>query len=469
MSLDNTNFSNSEDQQFDAQFSDEVLNNISGKGKSVPDEVMSFVNQYQPPDLIEMDEKSIPGFLEKFIEPRLRYNLLRHDVELDGESLRRHEAENLKVEDRIQVICRTKHHVVFEKQRPFKNSLLDIIGNNHYHPVEEYLESLQQSSISPVNIDNLAERYLGNKNSLSNLLLKKTLIAAVARVFEPGCDVHSIFILYSPKQGIGKSRFLRTLAKNPKWFNDTMPKISITRDFYAKLHRFWITEIGEIDTKFVSNKEEEIKDFITSTSDSFRPAYSAQRLDCRRSFILTGTTNNGNFLKDQTGSRRYWIVPVKDKIDISALEKEVDGIWAAAVEAYLNDEPWWLTDEEAELVEQSNASYCEQHSWYQPIKDYLDIHKNDKYILPKHIAAISSLEIPRKEINKPSSKAIKEIRTLLQQKFGYAPKKISNQQRQKLFDELTNDSSLRPQVSSIKDIPYSIWVKFDELFEKDTV
>ncbi len=195
---------------------------------------MSFVNQYQPPDLIEMDEKSIPGFLEEFIEPRLRYNLLRQDVELDGESLRRHEAENLKVEDRIQVICRTKHHVVFEKQRPFKNSLLDIIGKNHYHPVEEYLESLQQSSISPVNIDNLAERYLGNKNPLSNLLLKKTLIAAVARVFEPGCDVHSILVLYSPKQGIGKSRFLRTLAKNPKWFNDTMPKISVTQRFLCE-------------------------------------------------------------------------------------------------------------------------------------------------------------------------------------------------------------------------------------------
>ncbi len=98
-------------------------------------------------------------------------------------------------------------------------------------------------------------------------------------------------------------------------------------------------------------------------------------------------------------------MPVKGKIDIAALEKEVDAIWAAAVEAYLNDEPWWLTDEEAELVEQSNASYCYEHPWYQPIKDYLDIHKNDKYILPKHIAAISSLEIPRKEINKPNSKA----------------------------------------------------------------
>ncbi|MBE9047160.1 hypothetical protein IQ255_22625 [Pleurocapsales cyanobacterium LEGE 10410] len=375
----------------------------------------------------------------------------------------------MKVEDRIQVYCHKKLNSVFQKQRTFKNCLLDMIGNNHYHPVEKYLEGLQQNCTNPANIDNLAERYLGNKNELSNLLVKKTLIAAVARIFKPGCEVHSVLILCSPKQGIGKSSFLKTLAVNPLWFNDTVPKISVNRDFYSKLHRHWITEVGEIDTKFNKNQEEKIKDFITSTKDSFRPAYTAQFLNCRRRFILTGTTNNGNFLKDQTGSRRYWIVRVNGKIDIPALKKEVDAIWAAAVQAFFSGEQWWLTDEEAELVEESNASYCYEHSWYQPIKSYLDEHKDDKYILPKNIAAISSLEIPRKEINKPSSKAIKEIRTLLQQKFEYAPKKISNQQRQKLFDELTNDSSLRPQVSSIKDIPYSIWVKFDELFEKDSV
>ena len=450
-----------------SSFKSPVLNNSDSLSKL--EAVDNFISQYEAPELREISEQQTLGFLEEFLKPRLRYNLLTQDVELDGQSLRRHETETLKVEDRIQVLCQTEYQSVFQKLKTFKNGLMDIISNNHYHPVEKYLEGLKQNCANPANIDNLAERYLGNNHPLSNLLLKKTLIAAVARIFEPGCDVHSVLVLYSPKQGIGKSSFLKTLAKNQAWFNDTVPKISVNRDFYSKLHRHWITEVGEIDTKFNKNQEEKIKDFITSTKDSFRPAYTAQFLNCRRRFILTGTTNNGNFLKDQTGSRRYWIVPVNGKIDIPALKKEVDAIWAAAVQAYNNDEQWWLTDEEAELVEESNASYCYQHPWYQPIRSYLDEHKDDKYILPKNVAAISSLEIPRKEINKPNSKAIKQIRDLLQQKFEYAPKKISNQQRQKLFDELTNDSSLRPQVSSINDIPHSIWVKFDELFEKDSV
>ena len=95
------------------------------------------------------------------------------------------------------------------------------------------------------------------------------------------------------------------------------------------------------------------------------------------------------------------------------MESEIDGIWAAAVEAYLNDEPWWLTDEEAEQVEQFNASYSYEHPWYQPIKSYLDEHQDDKYILPQNILAIPSLGIPMKELNKPNSKSLKEIRGLI--------------------------------------------------------
>ena len=138
----------------------------------------------------------------------------------------------------------------------------------------------------------------------------------MARVLEPGYAAHAILILYSPQQGIGKSSFLRTLAKNPAWFNDTVPEIKLNKDFYSKLYQYWFTEIGEIDTKFRRIKQEKIKDFITSATDAFRPAYSATMLKCSRRFVLTGTANNGSFLTDQTGSRRYWIVPVNGKIDI---------------------------------------------------------------------------------------------------------------------------------------------------------
>jgi Virulence-associated protein E len=425
-------------------------------------QVADFLDQFKAPELKEISLEQTQGFVEQILEPRLEYNLLTQDVELDGESLRRHQNETLDVVNRTLVLCEKEYQVKFQKDKAFKNHLMDALSRNTYHPVEKYLKDLDLTN--QVSIDNLAERYLGNKDKLANILLKKTLIAAVARVLKPGCAVHAILILYSPQQGIGKSSFLRTLAKNPAWFNDTVPEIKLNKDFYSKLHQYWFTEIGEIDTKFRRIKQEEIKDFITSSTDAFRPAYTATMLKCDRRFVLTGTANNGSFLTDQTGSRRYWIVPVNGKIDISCLEKEVDQIWAAAVNAYNNGEQWHLNEEEAKMLEKSNASFTYESPWHQTIKRYLDRHKIDEYILPENIAAIPALDISKREINKPNSKALKEIRNLLQQNFGYSSKKISNQQRETLFNKLKNDSRCQPQVLDISEIPHSIWVKSDDYF-----
>ncbi len=450
-----------DENSFSANISEKQSDDSSQK-KIKLEQVADFFSQHKAPKLKEISLEQTQGFVEQILEPRLQYNLLTQDVELDGVSLRRHQNETLNVENRISVVCEKEYQVKFQKEKTYRNHLMDALSRNCYHPVEKYLRSLD--SVSPANIDNLAERYLGNKNPLANLLIKKTLIASVARVLEPGCPVHAILILYSPQQGIGKSSFLRTLAKNPAWFNDTVPEIRLNKDFYSKLHQYWFTEIGEIDTKFRRIKQEEIKDFITSSTDAFRPAYSATMLKCSRRFVLTGTANNGNFLTDQTGSRRYWIVPVNGKIDIPRLEKEVDGIWAAAVQAYNNGEQWHLNDEEAEMLKQSNASFTYEHLWHPAIKRYLDCHKIDEYILPENIAAIPALDISKREINKPNSKALKDIRNLLQQNFGYCRKKISQQQRQKLFDKLKNDPRCQPQVSDISEIPHAIWVKADDYF-----
>ena len=454
-----SNASNEFDTSIKREFSEsssEEQNKNSSKDETKLAQVADFFSQHKAPELKEISLEHTQGFVEQILEPRLQYNLLTQDVELDGESLRRHQNETLNVENRISVVCEKDYQVKFQKEKQYKNHLLDALSRNVYHPVEKYLRNL--NSVSPVNIDNLAERYLGNKNHLANLLIKKTLIASVARVLKPGCPVHAILILYSPQQGIGKSSFLRTLAKDHAWFNDTVPEIKLNKDFYSKLHQYWFTEIGEIDTKFRRIKQEEIKDFITSSTDAFRPAYSATMLKCDRRFVLTGTANNGSFLTDQTGSRRYWIVPVNGKIDIPRLEQEIDGIWAAAVQAYDNGngEKWHLNDEEAKMLEKSNASFTYEHLWHPAIKRYLDCHQIDEYILPENIAAIPALDISKREINKPNSKALKDIRNLLQQNFGYCRKKVSQQQRQTLFDKLNSDPRCQPQVSDISEIPYAI-------------
>lgn len=100
-----------------SNFTSPVLNNSDSLSKL--EAVDNFISQYEAPELREISEQQTIGFLKYFFGDKLRYNLLTQDVELNGQSLRRHETETLKVEDRIQVLCQTELNSVFQKQRTF--------------------------------------------------------------------------------------------------------------------------------------------------------------------------------------------------------------------------------------------------------------------------------------------------------------------------------------------------------------
>jgi predicted P-loop ATPase len=84
-----------------------------------------------------------------------------------------------------------------------------------------------------------------------------------------------------------------------------------------------------------------------------RPPYCRDTQDFDRPSIIVATTNNEEFLADETGNWRFWIMPVKKRIDTKMLRQEGDAIWAAGVLAYRNGEecfPDYEEEEEAELL-----------------------------------------------------------------------------------------------------------------------
>lgn len=248
------------------------------------------------------------------------------------------------------------------------DAFLYLAKKHQYNPVGQYLEGV--AAQFPANdelLSNAATRYLGNSNPLPNSFLRKTLIAAVARALKPGCKVDTALILVGG-QGIGKSSFWSILAG--EWFCDSLSGMTSDTDEKIKLYSAWIHEWAELEQVFKRKETSQVKAFLSATHDTFRQPWGRSAEKHARHSVIVGTTNEDDFLSDSSGSRRYWVVPLKEKICLELLERERDQLWAAAVHAYRNGAPWTLSQEEAIQSERQNKQFQKDDPWFETIAQY---------------------------------------------------------------------------------------------------
>jgi predicted P-loop ATPase len=232
-----------------------------------------------------------------------------------------------------------------------------------YHPVQRYLEVLEgDNSVEPYPLDAIAPNFLDTSDDFSALLIRKWLISAVARVFEPGCQVDTILI-FQGEMGLQKSKFFRSLVKDPSWFSSGVSSSKASeKDQKITLHAGWIHDLGEVGSIYKKKEIQELRQFITSTHDEFRPPYARESEVFARRFVFCGTANENDFMADTYGSRRWWVIPVTNKIVIPS-GTEVDAMWKAAMLAYRQGEQWWLTDLEDALNSRKNLDFYGDDPW----------------------------------------------------------------------------------------------------------
>jgi putative DNA primase/helicase len=155
-------------------------------------------------------------------------------------------------------------------------------------------------------------------------------------------------------QGTRKSAALKVLAGEP-WFTDELPELG-SKDAAIQLQGVWIVEVAELDA--IGRAEvSRIKAFVTRTTDRFRPPYGRHTVEVPRQCVFA---NPDTYLRDETGNRRFW--PLRcGTIDIAALAKDRDQLWAEAVTLYKHGAIWWI-DDPALLAEARE----EQDRRYQP-------------------------------------------------------------------------------------------------------
>ena len=252
-----------------------------------------------------------------------------------------------------------------------KEALIAVAAERAYHPIKEYLNSLKAWD-GIERLDNLLIDYLGAENNeYSKAVIRKTIVAAVARIYEPGTKFDSVLILNGP-QGIGKSTFFEKLGT--KWFSDSLT-ITDMRDKAAaeKLQGYWLLELGEL-AGIRKTDVETVKSFVSRTDDKYRASYGVNVESHPRQCIIVGSTNSeSGFLRDITGNRRFWPVRVSGNSVKKPWElKDIDQIWAEAVCVYRKGEDLFLNGNEAQIAISEQANAMESDDREGLVREYLE-------------------------------------------------------------------------------------------------
>jgi predicted P-loop ATPase len=129
------------------------------------------------------------------------------------------------------------------------------------------------------------------------------------------------------------------------------------------IHTAWIYELAELDAVTGRKEAAEVKAVLSSPVDHFRPPYARTSEKHPRRSILVATCNRDDFLRDETGSRRFWVIEINKPIDNNGLRDDRDRIWRAAVLAYRAGRLPILSPLSQVESERRNLGYAPEHPW----------------------------------------------------------------------------------------------------------
>lgn len=240
-----------------------------------------------------------------------------------------------------------------------------------FHPIREYMCAQKWDGIPRVNT--LLIDYFGAEdNAYTRAAIRKTLVAAVARVFEPGIKFDTALILVG-EQGTYKSTFVKKLGM--EWFSDTFTTVQ-GKESFEQIQGAWLIEMAEL-SGLKKAEVESIKHYISKREDMFRPAYGRTVETYKRQCVFFGTTNNKDFLRDPTGNRRFMPIDVRPEyatksVNDDLTQDEVNQIWAEAYQLYLAKEPLYLVGDEDIIAKIEQHKHSEADERKGIIEEYLN-------------------------------------------------------------------------------------------------
>lgn len=255
-----------------------------------------------------------------------------------------------------------------------------------------------------------------------------------------------MLILFSTKQGNGKSTLAKKLAIGTNSFGDSTIDLK-SKESVRRAYESWIYEYPELSSMFRKSDVNMLKTFITANAQNFRLPYDKffTKYPTRTSII--GTTNDEEIFIDDTGSRRFLVVHANwsrnDWQQINAIDWKQ--VWLQARQEYLSGMPIVMTGEEQELNERDNENFSYTNAATYKLMDYV----GNKEGLSNVVCEIKLVDIIKYLTDQRMEPSTKMIFSTMK-KLGYSTKKTKLSC--KFVKQLSSDESLNVSEKSAKKI-----------------
>lgn len=261
---------------------------------------------------------------DALLKKSFRYNAFFDQEETNFQSDDWHAIQK---DDIVQVMIYIQHkYTYFEKvpKQTVEDAVISCVRDNVINPPADYLKALVWDRTNRLDTW-LTSVYGAPEDEVHCAMGANWLKGLVKRVVVPGCKFDYVLVLEGP-QGWKKSTSLSILGK--PWHVETIMAPD-TKDFFMLLRRNIIVEFSEGET--LSRSEvKRLKGVLTMLDDEYRNPYDREIRRYPRRCVFAMTTNQSEYLKDESGNRRWLPVAVTKIADIKWLEENRDQLFAEA-------------------------------------------------------------------------------------------------------------------------------------------
>lgn len=286
---------------------------------------------------------------------KLRYNLITKELESEPPSTSRtdllEEVYTLNVIDSLNMSREECIHCMnYISHKNSYNPFVEVIQeheNSNYGIIHELFKCII------INDDNLE-----NQDYYFTLFTKwcLNLVKMSMNTLKKKDRANGILVLQG-LQGTRKTTFVEKLMPIDNIYNGDKTLNPDKTDSVIENTKYILVEWGELDST-LKGEQSKLKQFITGYKDEYRSPYGRFSEAYPRLTTFIGTVNDAEFLKDATGSRRFWVIPVKgfdfdklESIDKKELWGAVYSLWKGGT---ITD---YLEEDEMEKLNIINRGY----------------------------------------------------------------------------------------------------------------